>query len=78
MPRLKDRNAWVLKAFNVKADPTASKWLKEALMEAINCDAVSVAKDAEILREILQMRAAVAEGATDRGGKEAKPAKTDS
>jgi hydrogenase maturation factor len=38
-------------------DPTASNWIKRALTEALNLDAVDMANDAEVLALLLSARA---------------------
>lgn len=63
MPKLKDRNAWFKQVLQVAEDPAASGWLKTTLMDAINRDPVSAAEDAEVLRRILQLRAAAVQRA---------------
>ena len=57
MRRRKDPNAWFQQALKVADDPAVSDWLKRSLIEAINRDPVAAAKDADILRSILSLRA---------------------
>ena len=56
MPKLVDPKAWFQRALKVTEDPTASDWLKESLMNAINRDPVDAANDAQVLYEILAQR----------------------
>lgn len=56
MPKLVDTKAWFQRALRITEDPTASDWLKEALMNAINRDPVDAANDAQVLYEILAQR----------------------
>jgi lysozyme family protein len=76
MPRLKDPNAWFQQALKVAEDPAASGWLKNALVEAINRDPLNAAEDAEILRRILQLRAAAVQRGPERSDTAGKSAKT--
>lgn len=66
MPKLKDPNAWFKQLLKVTEDPAASGWLKNTLIDAINRDPVSAAEDAEVLRRILQLRAATVQRAPER------------
>jgi hypothetical protein len=58
MRRRKDPNAWFQETIKVSKDPAASDWLKVALIQAINRDPIDAARDAELLSNILQLRAA--------------------
>jgi hypothetical protein len=51
---------------SILSDPSASSWLKSALLSALNRDPVDALNDAEILREALQAKldAALAEART--------------
>jgi hypothetical protein len=66
MPKLKDPNAWFKQVLEVAEDPAVSDWLKSTLIDAINRDPVSTAEDAEVLRRILQLRAAAVQRAPER------------
>jgi hypothetical protein len=66
MPKLKDPNAWFKQVIKVAEDPAVSGWLKNTLIDAINRDPVSAAEDAEVLRRILQLRAAAVQRAPER------------
>jgi hypothetical protein len=57
MRRRKDPNAWFQQALKVADDPAVSDWLKRSLIEAINRDPVDAAKDADVLHNILNLRA---------------------
>lgn len=57
-PKSTSTNAWFQKALKVAEDPSSSDWLKQSLIGAIDRDPVNAAGDAEVLCEILQMRAA--------------------
>lgn len=52
---------------DVLNDPETSEWLRTALKAALTCDPVRVANDVEVLRSVLQQRAAdpVATGIED-------------
>jgi hypothetical protein len=76
MPKLKDPNAWFRQALKVTEDPAASAWLKNALVEAINRDPISVAADADVLRRILQLRAAAVHRGPERADSAGKPTRT--
>jgi hypothetical protein len=65
MPKIKDPNAWFKQAAQVSEDPAVSGWLKTTLIEAINRDPVGAAEDAEVLRRILQLRAAAVQRAPE-------------
>jgi hypothetical protein len=75
-PKLKDPNAWFKQVVKVNEDPAASGWLKNTLIEAINRDPVSAAEDAEVLRKILQLRAAAVQRAPERQDTAGKPIKS--
>ena len=65
MPKRKDPNAWFQQAVSAMEDPGTSRWLKSALVEAINRDPVDADRDAEVLSTILRLRAsAVQRGST--------------
>src|SRR3569833_2072915 len=66
MPKLKDPNAWFKQLLKVTEDPAVSGWLKNTLIDSINRDPVSAAEDAEVLRRILQLRAATVHRAPER------------
>jgi hypothetical protein len=75
MPKLKDPNAWFKQVIKIAEDPAMSGWLKNTLMDAINRDPVIAAEDAEVLRRILQLRAAAVQRAPefpDTAGKSTK------
>ena len=77
MPKVSDPNIWFQNALKVTEDPTASYWMKHALVEAINRDPVDAARDAEVLSRILKLRAAAAaRNGSELCGTKAKPAKT--
>ena len=57
MPKVVDTKAWFHRALRVTEDPAASKWLKDALMNAINRDPIDAANDVQVLHEILALRA---------------------
>ena len=76
MPKLKDPNVWFQNARRVTQDPTASDWLKNSLLEAINRDPVDAAGDAEVLCRILKLRAAAVQRAPERSGMTGKSPKT--
>jgi hypothetical protein len=73
MPKRKDPNAWFQKALTVAQDPTASHWLKNALVEAINRDPINAAGDAEVLCRILQLRADAIQEGPELPGTSGKP-----
>jgi hypothetical protein len=66
MPELKDPNAWFKQVLKVAEDPVVSGWLNNTLIDAINRDPVSAAKDAEVLRRIPQLPAAAVQRAPER------------
>jgi len=77
MPKLRDPNIWFQNALKVTEDPTASHWLKNALIEAINRDPVDAAQDAEVLSRILKLRAVAAvHKSPEPSGTKAKPPQT--
>jgi hypothetical protein len=76
MPKLKDPNAWFRQALTVTEDPGASAWLKNALVDAINRDPVSAAEDADVLRRILQLRAAAVHRGPERSDSAGKSTRT--
>ncbi len=57
MPRRRESRDWFERAAMVSNDPAASVWLKTALTGAVNRDPVNAAGDAQILQQILQLRA---------------------
>ena len=76
MPKLKDPNAWFRQALKVTEDSAASAWLKNALVEAINRDPISAAEDADVLRRILQLRAAAVQRGPERSDSIGKSTRT--
>ena len=47
-----------MREHDVLDDPGTSEWLRGALRAALECDPVRAANDAEVLRVVLQQRAA--------------------